>query len=105
LDITPATDHVANTCALVDNQLRSALVAIAAALDTSVKNVAENDNHTAAEFWARAGTKGAAVLAEMAAWRTLLEEKGASDLITERVSKAGAGLTVHPNGTVTVNPE
>lgn len=103
LNIAPATDHVANTCALVDTQFRAALTAIASALDTSIKAVQSNDNHTAAEFWSRAGTKGATVLQEMAAWRAILQAK-APDLLTDRITRAGTGLTVHQNGTVTVDP-
>lgn len=102
LNITPPTDHVADTCALVDAQFRAALTAIASALDTSIKAVKNNDNHTNAESWARAGTKGVTVLQEMAAWRAILQAK-APDLLNDRINNAGQGLTPHPDGTVTVD--
>ena len=102
IDIYPAPDHVADTCAVVDAKFRQVLTTIAAALEDGIRAVKDNDNHTAAEFWERVHIKGTTVLGEMAYWHGILQAK-APELLTDRITAAGSGLTAHQDGTVTVD--
>lgn len=45
-DIVPQSDHVGDTCALMDRELSAACDAIAGALTRSLIAVNRNDNHT-----------------------------------------------------------
>jgi hypothetical protein len=103
IPVTRTPDPVADSIDFINKRLRDACTALASALDDSIKQVTDNDAHTAAEFWQRVGTKGVNTLQALALARSYLEGF-APDLVNERIAHAGSGVTPHQDGTVTVNP-
>lgn len=98
---TPAEDHVGKSGELLAELFDGALGEIARRLDTAVRTISSNPNHTAAEFWLRQGTNGVAILTEFEYWRGVLQAK-APEKVTEAVAAAGSTLVPHQDGTVTL---
>lgn len=101
---TPQEDHVGKSGELLKELFEGALGEIGRRLDQAVQTISENANHTAAEFWLRQGTNGAAILTEFAYWRGVLQAK-APEKVTEAVAAAGSTLVPNQDGTVTVPAE
>lgn len=101
---TPAEDHIGKSGELLAELFDGALGEVARRLDTAVRTISSNPNHTAAEFWERQGTNGAAILTEFGFWRGVLQAK-TPELVTEAVAVAGSTLVVNQDGTVTVPAE
>jgi len=98
---TVQVDHVAATGRELLDGFDAVTGLLATILDKAVRSVAENPNHTAAEFWQRQGTNGVAVLTEFAYWRAVLQAKS-PEKITAAIAAAGSTLVTNQDGTVTL---
>jgi hypothetical protein len=101
ITINHTTDHVAATVDLINRHQRQSCEVVAAGIVEAVTAVRHNPNHTAAQFWARVGTSGSTVIGALQASIAYLQTY-APDLINDTIVGAGEGLTVNPDGTVTL---
>lgn len=97
----PEEDHVGKTGELLNDLFGGAASEIARNLAIAVNAVSNNPNHTAAEFWARQGTNGVAILTQFGTFRSLLQAT-APEKVTEIIAAAGSTLVPHQDGTVTL---
>lgn len=99
--ITTTPDHIASACQAIDSDYQALLEQVANVLTTSIGRIDKSDHFTAAEFWARQGTNGVALITALTTWRGLLAELSPS-LVNDRIAGAGSTLSIASDGIVTL---
>ena len=102
--VKPTPDYVAESGNEINEILKAMSQGVATALASVNRLVAQNPNHTSAEFWERQGTNGVALLQKFGRCQAFALAEF-PELLTPEVVAAGSTLVANQDGTVTVPAE